>query len=447
MGNACNFAHSTDVQERPDLVSTELCYQFMSKGQDEGEAEAKKSNRGTLVQLSASPRGFLGTHQPSKKCEGPPLMLAAQCGHVDVMEELLRNGAKVGARTQLREDTALHFAASSRKVEACQMLIRHAADIDVRNRKGQKPLQVAMSLSLMRRNELIQLLTSGLPAGDEGSFAASNTSVSGKKRATYYSVKAKPVAGLQLKSLFPNLEEDDTPSPRLLPSHTFSELFRYVASHETLKGLFMDVVSDLNGEHTREVTRRGGSGGSGSAGSASSAGTAAVPAPPAPTEAAAPPKAAPRFLIFGANSAGIASGNLQKSILAAFPEHFAQLQRIMRSRDPDQANGEVYISGEGDLWPRCPVAARSDAALLSRLALTLLGASQSAEWIGQSFGQLSTLQQGIFWQQTRARSHLLLCSFEDVQIALKDGTLKATKQATAAAKPWSFRRRRENTAR
>ena len=26
------------------------------------------------------------------------------------------------------------------------MLIRHAADIDVRNRKGQKPLQVAMSL-------------------------------------------------------------------------------------------------------------------------------------------------------------------------------------------------------------------------------------------------------------------------------------------------------------
>ncbi|CAK8991917.1 unnamed protein product [Durusdinium trenchii] len=65
-------------------------------------------------------------------------------------------------------------------------------------------------------------------------------------------------------------------------------------------------------------------------------------------------------------------------------------------------------------------AARSDAALLSRLALTLLGASQSAEWIGQSFGQLSTLQQGIFWQQTRARSHLLLCSFEDVQIALKE---------------------------
>eukprot|EP00435_Cladocopium_sp_Y103_P070400 s552_g35.t1 len=39
-----------------------------------------------------------------------------------------------------------------------------------------------------------------------------------KKRATYYSVKAKPVAGLQLKSLFPNLEEDDTPSPRVLQS-------------------------------------------------------------------------------------------------------------------------------------------------------------------------------------------------------------------------------------
>eukprot|EP00439_Symbiodinium_sp_Y106_P059217 s2335_g8.t1 len=34
----------------------------------------------------------------------------------------------------------------------------------------------------------------------------------------YRSVKAKPVAGLQLRSLFPNLEKDEAPSPRVLQS-------------------------------------------------------------------------------------------------------------------------------------------------------------------------------------------------------------------------------------
>ncbi|CAK9052746.1 unnamed protein product [Durusdinium trenchii] len=33
LGEACTFAHSTcDLQEQPDLVKTELCFQFMSKG-------------------------------------------------------------------------------------------------------------------------------------------------------------------------------------------------------------------------------------------------------------------------------------------------------------------------------------------------------------------------------------------------------------------------------
>eukprot|EP00435_Cladocopium_sp_Y103_P068965 s552_g32.t1 len=92
-----------------------------------------------------------------------PLMLAAQSGHVEVMAELLHNGAKVGARSALREDTALHFAASSKKVEACTLLIRHRADINVRNRAGQKALHIAKSSMLLQRSELIQVLTHGVP--------------------------------------------------------------------------------------------------------------------------------------------------------------------------------------------------------------------------------------------------------------------------------------------
>ena len=52
-------------------------------------------------------------------------------------------------------------------------------------------------------------------ADDESFTVLSTGSVRGK-RATYYSVKAKPVAGLELRSLFPNVEQDDTPSPRML---------------------------------------------------------------------------------------------------------------------------------------------------------------------------------------------------------------------------------------
>eukprot|EP00434_Breviolum_minutum_P016146 symbB.v1.2.014228.t1/scaffold1035.1/size234022/4 len=131
-----------------------------------------------------------------------PLMLASQSGNEEVIEELLINGAKVGARSAVKEDTALHFAAASKKVEACALLIRHRADIHVRNRSGQKPLHIAKSSTLRRRNDLIQILTHGVPSNDDTSFtgmSGSSVGVGGrqdKKRATYYSVKAKPVAGV-----------------------------------------------------------------------------------------------------------------------------------------------------------------------------------------------------------------------------------------------------------
>ncbi|CAL1134940.1 unnamed protein product [Cladocopium goreaui] len=62
----------------------------------------------------------------------------------------------------------------------------------------------------------------------------------------------------------------------------------------------------------------------------------------------------------------------------------------------------------------------ADAALLSRLALALLGASREAEPIRQGFAELTDTQKASFWQQARARCHLLNCSFEDVQGVLQD---------------------------
>eukprot|EP00434_Breviolum_minutum_P016148 symbB.v1.2.014229.t1/scaffold1035.1/size234022/5 len=61
----------------------------------------------------------------------------------------------------------------------------------------------------------------------------------------------------------------------------------------------------------------------------------------------------PRFLVFGANTAGVAAGNLQKAISAAFPEQFLDLQEQIVGREQEEADGEVYVSRRtvpGNLW-------------------------------------------------------------------------------------------------
>lgn len=49
-------------------------------------------------------------------CTLTPLMAAAQCGHVEVVQELLRGGAKLEVKMQATRWTALMFAALNNKV-------------------------------------------------------------------------------------------------------------------------------------------------------------------------------------------------------------------------------------------------------------------------------------------------------------------------------------------
>lgn len=48
-----------------------------------------------------------------------PLMAASQCGHVEVVQELLRGGAKLEVKLQATGWTALMFAVLNNKVRRC----------------------------------------------------------------------------------------------------------------------------------------------------------------------------------------------------------------------------------------------------------------------------------------------------------------------------------------
>src|SRR5258708_38457664 len=60
------------------------------------------------------------------------LMLAARAGSLEVAELLVRHGANVNAREKWRGQTALMWAADARSAELTRFLIDHKADVNAR---------------------------------------------------------------------------------------------------------------------------------------------------------------------------------------------------------------------------------------------------------------------------------------------------------------------------
>ena len=58
----------------------------------------------------------LGVTEDLMSCTLTPLMAASQCGHVEVVQELLRGGAKLEVKLQATRWTALMFAVLNNKV-------------------------------------------------------------------------------------------------------------------------------------------------------------------------------------------------------------------------------------------------------------------------------------------------------------------------------------------
>jgi len=175
-----------------------------------------------------------------------PLMLAAEGGHVEVLEQLLSAGARINDVADIDGNTCLHHAAMNRQVAACLLLKKAGAVTEVRNLSGLSPENVVPQPRAGRSdpifNELMGLLqptdddmqrrhcgVDGGGGAEQGSWTAgpkesrprSSGSISQTSKRTskrHYTVKMAPTAGLQLRTLFPDVEKDDAPSPRVLQS-------------------------------------------------------------------------------------------------------------------------------------------------------------------------------------------------------------------------------------
>lgn len=98
------------------------------------------------------------------------LHLAAQYGHTEIAEILLRGGVNRDARTKL-ERTALHLAAQSGSFEVVDLLLIHGSDVNARDMLRMTPLHWAVErghISVVER-----LLLSGADINAKSKFQLS----------------------------------------------------------------------------------------------------------------------------------------------------------------------------------------------------------------------------------------------------------------------------------
>ncbi|CAD5113494.1 DgyrCDS2656 [Dimorphilus gyrociliatus] len=90
------------------------------------------------------------------KVDRTPLHCAAQEGHYDVVELLLKNSADIEAKDMLQM-TPLHWAVERGHLLVVHLLLRHQANTNVLNKFDKTPMEIALTNS---RNDLAELLHS-----------------------------------------------------------------------------------------------------------------------------------------------------------------------------------------------------------------------------------------------------------------------------------------------
>ncbi|MDE5060479.1 ankyrin repeat domain-containing protein [Wolbachia endosymbiont of Drosophila aff. chauvacae BK-2020] len=71
------------------------------------------------------------------------LYVAAEHGHIQIVENLLDNGAKTGIKNGYCKEAPLHVAAKHGHIRIVEILSKKEADIDLKNRYGETPLHYA----------------------------------------------------------------------------------------------------------------------------------------------------------------------------------------------------------------------------------------------------------------------------------------------------------------
>ncbi|NWV96444.1 ASB10 protein, partial [Machaerirhynchus nigripectus] len=72
-----------------------------------------------------------------------PLHLCKSSDSIECVQQLLQHGASANSRTEDENDTALHVASRHGLAEHVQLLLHHGAELEVKNKEGQTPLNAA----------------------------------------------------------------------------------------------------------------------------------------------------------------------------------------------------------------------------------------------------------------------------------------------------------------
>lgn len=91
-----------------------------------------------------------------------PLYSAIHAGHLDAVELLIKHGADINVRNQV-VGTPLHYAAYLARPKIAELLIRQGADVNARAKSGETPLDVALgkpspNISHAQREKVAQVL-------------------------------------------------------------------------------------------------------------------------------------------------------------------------------------------------------------------------------------------------------------------------------------------------
>ncbi|NXP35973.1 ASB10 protein, partial [Leiothrix lutea] len=72
-----------------------------------------------------------------------PLHFCKSSDSIECVRQLLQHGASVNSQTEEENDTALHVASRHGLAEHVQLLLHHGAELEVKNKEGQTPLNAA----------------------------------------------------------------------------------------------------------------------------------------------------------------------------------------------------------------------------------------------------------------------------------------------------------------
>ncbi|NWH37116.1 ASB10 protein, partial [Chloropsis hardwickii] len=99
-------------------------------------AAARAACARLLLRAGADPEAVSeGGYRPLHLCKSPD--------SIECVRQLLQHGASVNSQTEEENDTALHVASRHGLAEHVQLLLHHGAELEVKNKEGQTPLNAA----------------------------------------------------------------------------------------------------------------------------------------------------------------------------------------------------------------------------------------------------------------------------------------------------------------